>query len=362
TEDGSGAGVIYEINEEEQFAYIITNYHVVVLSTTVDSTTTYAPATDIYFYTYGAETVGVTMESEYNYGNKFYMAEYVGGSADYDIAVLKVTGEYFTRLNATDAETVTFADTTNLQPGTTAIAIGNPLGEGIAVTSGVVSVSREMVSVSLAGADRTLPCLRLDAAINGGNSGGGVFDINGNLIGITNAKYSSVAIENVANAILASNVKNVVENIVYFYEQNFDELAEDNSVGVHKYVIGFSSYDLNPTNTYNSENFTNNKSADITVDLVGENSIASEIGLAVGDIVRSLKIKRAGSDTFQTISFNTGYEISNFMLTARAGDEIVLVVDRLQSGTTDTYVSTDLTSFTVDSSKYVEYKNNSVIE
>ncbi len=364
TEQGAGAGVIYEINEAEQYAYIITNYHVVVLSTTVDSLATYAPAINIYFYTYGAETVGVTEQSEYDFGDGFMMAEYVGGSAVYDIAVLKVTGEHFTKLNATDAEAVTFADTTNLQAGSSAIAIGNPMGEGIAVTSGVVSVDREEVSVSIAGEDRVLSCLRLDAPINGGNSGGGVFDINGNLIGIANAKYSSVEIENVANAILASNVKNVTENIIHFYELNLEnELLTDKTAGVHKYLIGFSYYkNVNPTNTYDEETITNNKTSDIIVTGVVEDSIASSIGLALEDIVKGLKIKRAGSEVFETIYFDMGYEMNDFMLTVREGDEIVLIVDRPQTGETVTHSRVDLTSFTVDATKFIEYKNNGLVE
>lgn len=257
---------------------------------------------------------------------------------------------------------MTFADTTNLQVGTTAIAIGNPLAEGIAVTCGVVSIDREIVSVDIAGADRNLTCLRLDAAINGGNSGGGVFDINGNLIGIANAKYSSTEIENVANAILASNVKNVAENIVYFYEQNFDDLAEDNTVGVHRYLIGYSFYtNVNPTSTYDADTFTNNKTCDVIVTAVNENSIASDIGVTVGDIVKGLKIKRAGSENIETIYFDMDYEMNFFMLTVRAGDEIEFIVDRLQSGTTDTYIHTDLNPFTVDALKYTEFKNNDVI-
>jgi len=366
TQDGAGAGVIYEINEIEQYAYIITNYHVVVLSTTSgigpDATTTYAPATEIYFYTFGAETVSVTTESEYDFGDEYMMAEYVGGSAGYDIAVLKVTGDYFTKLNGTDAEAVTFADTTNLQAGTTAIAIGNPLAEGIAVTSGVVSVDRELVTVEIAGEDRYLTCLRLDTSINGGNSGGGVFDESGNLIGIANAKYSSSEYENIANAILASNVKSVAENIIYFYEENLaDDSITDKTVGVHKYAIGYYYNVVNPISTYDETTSTNNKSCDITVTEIIADSVAETIGLAVGDVVRALRIKRAGSETYETITFDMGYDLSDFMLTVRPGDEIILVVDRLQSGTTDTYESHDLTNFTVDILKYVEYKNNAVI-
>jgi serine protease Do len=359
TSDGAGSGVIYSINDD--CAYIITNYHVIITSTTADNTTTYTPATDIYFYTFGAETFSVNTDGTFDYGSSYYKADYIGGSAVYDIAVLKVSGDYLTRLSSTDAEAITFADTTDIQVGSVAVAVGNALGEGLATTSGVVSVPSEYISVSIAGSDRILRCLRLDTAINSGNSGGGVFDIQGNLIGISNAKYSTSSIENIANAILASNVKNVAENIIYFYNQNLaDDTVTDKTVGVHRYTIGYYYTMENPSNDYDETSFTNNFSCDITVESVVAGSIAESIGLQAGDVVTGLKFKSATSDTFTLVTFDMPYDINDFMLTVRGGDEVVLVVERAVSGET-TKESLDLTAFTVDSSKFVVYKNNDVL-
>lgn len=364
TDQGAGAGVVYEINKVQNYAYLITNYHVVILSSGSGSSQTYTPAQDIYVYTYGMQIPRVLSPSnEYDFKDSDMKAEYVGGSAAYDLAVVKISGESFDKFSATSAMEITFADTTNLQPRTTAIAVGNPIAEGIAVTTGVVSVPSENVVVDIAGAGRNLRCLRMDTAINGGNSGGGVFDGEGRLIGIANAKYASSVYENIANAILATNVKNVTENIIYFYEKNLaDDDIVDKTVGIHRFTIGITSMFVNQRSVFDEVNFTNTIISDAQVVEVGENSIAEAVGVKENDFVRGIKVKKADEDEEEFIYFNMIYELTDYMLTVREGDEITLIVLAFNEDLGEYNSSeSELAPFTILLEGFTEIKNNAIL-
>ncbi len=191
----SGAGVIYSINKDEGIAYIITNYHVVYSSSSTIST-------------HVSDTITVTP-----YGGSAMSVSYVGGSATYDIAVLKVTDEYF----SSDFPIAVTLASDDVSVGQTAIAIGNPAGYGLSVTQGIVSVDSE--TITMEGIENSsdyvaMRVMRIDTAVNSGNSGGGLFDINGSLIGIVNAKSSDTSIENMAYAIPVSIASAVADNII----------------------------------------------------------------------------------------------------------------------------------------------------
>ncbi|MCH5163514.1 MAG: serine protease [Clostridiales bacterium] len=192
----AGAGVIYRLNKEQGSAYIMTNYHVVYSS---DSNVKNKISNEITVTPYGGEPINVT---------------YVGGSATYDIAVLKAENEYF----SSDVPTaVTVATPNDISVGQTVIAIGNPAGRGISATQGIISVDSEYITMSAidnASDYVTMRVMRIDAAVNSGNSGGGLFDASGNLIGIVNAKTSDTSIENMAYAIPSSIATAVADNIL----------------------------------------------------------------------------------------------------------------------------------------------------
>lgn len=359
----AGAGVIYEINTTDNFAYVITNYHVVCC----EESDGYAEATSIVLYLYGEETLVEESSNNYDYGVNAIEASYIGGSANYDLAVLKVAGESFEKMVNSGASKVEIADTDTIQPGSTAIAIGNPMGGGTSVTSGIVSVDSEYAIVNIGGKGRQLRCLRIDTPVNGGNSGGGLFDSQGKLIGIVNAKktnYAStgsslVVYDNVAYALCGSNVKNAVKNIVDFYEAkvktaiaNGDEVDGIN-VGVHKFLIGITITSKNPKNVYNSENKTNVIEEDIVVSEITAGGIAESIGFKVGDIVKKFTVTR-GEDVVEYSPLRR-FELVDDMLNLRAGDSVVYMIERLnvESGEYDTI---NLEAFVVDYSGFVENK------
>lgn len=187
-----GAGVIYQLNKQRGTAYIITNYHVVCAENSNDV------SKEIFIMPYGGMQIAAT---------------YVGGTPTYDIAVLKVESavlkdEFFKAVAV---------NTSDVLVGQTAIAIGNPSGSGISATEGIVSMDSEYITMNAIDnplTDVTMRVMRIDAAVNSGNSGGGLFNGSGEFIGVVNAKSGDSNIENVGYAIPASIAVSVAQNII----------------------------------------------------------------------------------------------------------------------------------------------------
>lgn len=190
----AGAGVIYSLNKTEGSAFIVTNFHVVYDSS---SNATNGISTDIFVLLYGQEY------SEYK-----IPATFIGGSSTYDIAVLKVQDS--TVLKNSNATAVNIADYNDITVGANCYAIGNPEGEGISISRGIISVDSETIKVS----NVEHRVIRMDCAVNGGNSGGGLFNEYGELIGIVNAKIVDEQIEGIAYAIPVAIAMRVAENII----------------------------------------------------------------------------------------------------------------------------------------------------
>lgn len=176
---GAGSGVI--ISED---GYIITNNHVICGS---DGTTV---AEKI--------TVRLTDGSEYN-------ATVVGTDADADIAIIKI--------DKTGLTPAVMGDSDKLSVGEDVIAVGNPLGElGGSVTNGIISALDREISVN--GVEMNL--LQTNAAVNPGNSGGGLFNMRGELIGVVNAKSSGEGVEGLGFAIPVNDAMNVAEQLMQY--------------------------------------------------------------------------------------------------------------------------------------------------
>ncbi|MFF5996386.1 trypsin-like peptidase domain-containing protein [Lysinibacillus sp. KU-BSD001] len=181
-EAGTGSGVIYKIENGE--AFIVTNHHVIEK----------------------AEKLEITLAD----GSK-KEATLVGGDIWTDLAVIKV--------KADGIKTVAkFGDSDVLKQGETVIAIGNPLGLDFygSVTVGVISGTDRAVPVDLNGdgtEDWQSEVLQTDAAINGGNSGGALVNINGDLIGINSMKIAAESVEGLGFAIPINTVIPVIQQL-----------------------------------------------------------------------------------------------------------------------------------------------------
>ena len=209
-----GAGVIYKINKANGDAYIITNFHVVFNQ---KANTIY---NHLYVNLYGEERI-VEIDEQFNIKLKAMEATYVGGSATYDIAILRINDSK--TLRESDAREVDVFDSNNLVVGTPAIAIGNPQGEGIAVTEGIVGVDSEEIYMDPVTTDNVaidedgkiaMRVMRIDTPVNPGNSGGGLFNEKGELIGIVNAKIIISTVENISYAIPSNIAVNIADKII----------------------------------------------------------------------------------------------------------------------------------------------------
>ena len=106
-------------------------------------------------------------------------------------------------------------DSNKLAVGDNVLAVGNPLGElGGTVTSGIVSALNRSVSIQSSSSVNTMSLIQMDASVSPGNSGGGLFNMNGELIGINEAKYSSTQVEGMGFAIPISKAEPILQNLM----------------------------------------------------------------------------------------------------------------------------------------------------
>jgi serine protease Do len=149
----------------------------------------------------GAEDIVVRVN-----GDKEYKAEVIGADPLSDIAVLKLkTNEKFTPVN--------FGDSDKARIGDWVIAIGNPFGLGGTVTSGIISARNRSIGLS-----RYEDYIQTDASINSGNSGGPLFDMNGNVIGINTAILGRSGSIGIGFSIPSNSAKVVVDQLIKFGE------------------------------------------------------------------------------------------------------------------------------------------------
>ena len=173
-ESGAGSGVIISSD-----GYILTCAHVVD----------------------GASTITVTID------DKDYTATLVGEDTTSDVAVIKI--------DATGLTPATVGDSDNLKVGQSVMAVGNPLGElGGTVTGGMISALNRSVTIQGTSSTNTMSLIQMDASVSPGNSGGGLFNMSGELVGIVNAKSSSSDAEGLGFAIPINDAIKVAQQLL----------------------------------------------------------------------------------------------------------------------------------------------------
>ena len=309
----AGAGVIYKLDKDNGDAYIITNYHVIYHSSDNSHSKI---ARKITLYLYGMESNQYAIE-----------AQFLGGSMQYDIAVLKVTGSEVLMSSLATAATV--ADSNDVSILETAIAVGNPEKDGISATSGYVNVDSETIDIYAAD-DLTLisiRVMRIDAAINGGNSGGGVFNSRGELIGIVNAKKTLS--DGMGYAIPSNVAKYLADNIIYYCDGN-------NYTSVMRCILGIKVTPSSLYTEYDEQTGRVYKREYVKVSSVEAGSIAK---LKVGDVIEAITID--GVQYEVTRSFH----VIDAMLNARVGSKVTFKIRRK---TIPYNISLTITSDTVE--------------
>ena len=296
----AGAGVIYKLNKEEGSAYIITNYHVVYDSS---SNTANHVSDNITVFLYGQE-----------YTEYAIPATYIGGSMAYDLAVLKVEGSrVLAESSAMEAE---FSDSNQVALLDTAIAIGNPEGEGISATVGVVNVDSEYLEMTGADGYTTVEMrvMRIDTAVNSGNSGGGLFNRQGQVIGIVNAKMANSSVDNIGYAIPSNVAKYIAENIIYYCDGTDKE-------SVYRCIVGITVVSANARVDYDVESGRVHKLEDVVIDSVNAGSMAEGL-LMKGDLIKSITVDGA------EYSVTRIFMVVDSMLNARVGSEVIVRIVR----------------------------------
>ena len=263
TSAAAGSGFLFTDD-----GYILTNYHVVQ----------------------GADSVTVS-----TYDGTKYDAKIIGFDESNDVAVLKIDAEGLTP--------VVIGNSDQLNVGDSVVAIGNPLGElTFSLTAGAVSALDREVTLS---GNLTMDLIQTDCAITSGNSGGPLFNMYGEVIGITNAKYSgtgsssTASIDNIGFAIPINHVKGIVEDII-----------EDGYIT--KPYIGVTVTNVSAE----TQRYGLPQGAAIVSIL--EDSPAEEAGLKENDIVTAAN--------GVTITDRTG--LSDAVSACEPGDELVLTVYR----------------------------------
>lgn len=308
----SGTGVVYRLDKEQGTAYIVTNYHVVYSSVATEHTSTNGIIDDINVYIYGEE-----------YPSSKIDAKYVGGSQTYDIAVLKVEDSQI--IKDSDLMQVEIADSDDVAVGSKTFVVGNAAGKGISVTKGIVSVDSEYISVTDGSGSNAQTTshrvMRVDAAVNSGNSGGGLFNAQGQLIGIVNAKTSSSSIDNMGYAIPSNVAIAVAENIIDNCDKDYDKEATRNKK-MSKVVLGVTLEISSSRAVYDGNTMTTKVIEDIAIDSVKEESLADGI-LQEGDVIKSISINSEEKQVTRS------FHLTDYLINARVGDTIILKVRRV---------------------------------
>lgn len=189
TSEGAGTGIIIGKNDTELL--IVTNNHVVE----------------------GSDTLTVTFNDQSS-----VEANIKGTDATYDVAVIAVALDQISDDTMDAISVATLGDSTNLKIGEPAIAIGNALGYGQSVTTGVISALGRSVSTTDTQTGETqesgAKLIQTDAAINPGNSGGALVNVNGEVIGINSAKLTGESVEGIGYAIPISDVSDLIQNLM----------------------------------------------------------------------------------------------------------------------------------------------------
>lgn len=277
--ESCGSGIIIGQNETELL--IATNYHVV------------EDATEI--------TVGFV-------DDEMYKASIKGTDDDNDLAVVSVALSDLSDSTRDQIKVAQIGDSDDLLVGEQIVCIGNALGYGQSVTTGIVSALNRTIQMD--GYDNT-KLIQTDAAINGGNSGGAMLDMNGHVVGINSAKVAEAGVEGMGYAIPISYAKPILEDLMNRKARN-DVVDESESA-----FIGISGKDVSEEL---SELYGIPEGVFVTE--VEDGSPAAAAGIQRGDIIMKFDGSRVKDMN------ELGQELAYYA----AGEEVEITISRADDG------------------------------
>lgn len=274
----AGSGII--VKQDGNYLYIATNNHVVE----------------------GSSALTVQFADEAT-----APAEIKGTDASHDLAVIKVALSSVKEDTIKSIKVATINDTKDIKVGSACIAIGNAMGYGQSVTTGVISaLNRTITTSDSSGASSTIDNLiQTDAAINPGNSGGALLNASGQVIAINSAKYSDTSVEGMGYAIPMSDAIPIIEQLI---SREKVEQAKTAYLGIQGYDVSADvakAYNL-PEGAY--------------VYKVVSGAAADNAGIAEGDIIMEIAGKKIGSmaDLKEELAYHSAGETVTMKVAVRA--------------------------------------------
>ena len=294
--ESSGSGII--IGENDTELLIVTNYHVISGSNDLSVVFSYDEDSD---------------------EPSLVSAKVKGYVSDKDLAVIAVSLDDITDEMRSKIKIATIGDSSKLVLGQEVVAIGNALGYGQSVTTGIISALNREVTVSDEnGGTITNKLIQTDAAINPGNSGGALLNMNGELIGINSVKVSSSSVEGMGYAIPITSASPIIADLME-RQTRTDKVAAEN--------MGYMGISLQEVNSQISQMY--NMPQGIYVVSVEEGSAAQTAGIMNGDIITK----------FDGSKITSYADLQNVLQYYAAGDSAKITLMRPENGQ---YVQYDL--------------------
>lgn len=271
TQESESAGTGFLVEQDKEFIYIATNNHVV--SDTTELTVQFCDGTTA-------------------------VAEIKGAVASKDLAVVKVAVKDISADTMKQIRLATLGDSTKIEVGEAAIAIGNALGYGQSVTTGVISALGRSVSVQDSSSGVVVVnnnLIQTDAAINPGNSGGALLNANGEVIGINSVKYAETQVEGIGYAIPINDAMLIIDKMID--GEKIDE-SQSGYLGIQGRDSSLGAY----------------------VSAVLPGSAAQKAGIKAGDIITE----------FEGTTIATMSQLKELLSYYPAGDKVSFVILRPQ--------------------------------
>lgn len=266
----SGSGIIIGKNDTELL--IVTNYHVVANSK--ELSVVFSPVEKMM----EAEAEDTGSNSVEVDSDLIPKATVKGYDADRDVAVIAVKLSEIPESVASQIKIATIGDSGSIKAGDQVVAIGNSLGYGQSVTTGIVSAVNRNVTMKNAEGTATVTnsFIQTDAAINSGNSGGALLDMAGHVIGINSVKIATTGVEGMGYAIPISQVEEIIGDLM---TRQTREIVDEDEQG----FLGITGADVT---MQNSEAF--GMPVGVFVNSVMENLAADKAGIKQGYIITDL--------------------------------------------------------------------------
>lgn len=279
--EGAGSGILVE--QAGGFLYIVTNNHVV------------------------EDVSAVSVEF---IDGESADAEIIGTDKKNDLAVIKIPEDSLKDSTIDAIRIATIGDSDSLSVGDDVIVIGNALGYGQSVTTGIVSaLNREVEGTDASGKSIAQKLIQTDAAINPGNSGGAMLNSRGEVVGINSSKYAETAVEGMCFAIPVNTAKDIVQAMIL---GTYDELQKNAG------YLGISCIDVTKevSQSYNMPE-------GVYIANIQSGSAAEKAGLIEGQIITAVNGE----------AVNSSAALSDMIGNFKGGDSITLTVMTADRGT-----------------------------